>query len=157
MTDIPTTEKTFVLLKPDAVRRGISGEILERFEKRGLKIIAMKMVTVGKDQASKHYKEHKKKPFFDEIVGFITSGPIVAIVVEGKNSITAVRKIVGSTNPEQALPGTIRGDFAHTLAHGGKNLIHASANKEDAEIEIDLWFDIAEINTYSRNDEGDVL
>ena len=87
MTEIPTTEKTFVILKPDAVRRGLTGEIIERFEKRGLKIVGMKMLTIEKNHAGKHYAEHKEKPFFDELVGFITSGPVVAIVIEGKSAI----------------------------------------------------------------------
>jgi nucleoside-diphosphate kinase len=157
MNSIPMTEKTLVLLKPDAVRRGLTGEIISRFEKKGLKIVSMKMVMIQKDKADKHYEEHKGKDFFDEMIGFITSGPVVAMVIEGINSIKIVRKIVGSTNPEEAIPGTIRGDFAHNLPHGGKNLVHASANEEAAEREIELWFGPDDIVTYTRNDEYDVF
>ncbi len=157
MSEIISPEKTFVLLKPDAVRRGLMGEIIERFEKRGLKIVGMKMIFIEKEHAKRHYKEHEGKPFFDELVGFITSGPVVAMVIEGVNAIKVVRKIVGSTNPLDAMPGTIRGDFAHNLPAGGKNLIHASANEQDAEREIELWFSPDEINTYSRDDEVDTF
>ena len=157
MTAIPVTEKTFVMIKPGGVRRGLIGEVIKRFEQRGLKIVAMNMKWINKEHARKHYVEHKEKDFFDEIIESITSGPVVAMVIEGVNAVKGVRKIVGSTNPEDAAPGTIRGDFAHALVWGGKNIIHASANKEDAENEIELWFSPNDINTYSRDDEKDVF
>lgn len=157
MSEIPTTENTFVMVKPDGVRRGIVGEIIKRLEQRGLKIIAMNMEWIEKTKASKHYREHREKEFFDELIQGIVSGPVVAMVVEGIEAIAVVRKIVGSTNPKEALPGTIRGDFGHTLPKGGKNMIHASANKQDAEREIELWFSPDDIHSYSRDEETDVF
>ncbi len=143
-------ERTLVILKPDTIQRGIVGEILSRFEKKGFKIIGLKMMQVNRDVAEKHYIEHKDKPFYDELVEFITSGPIIVFVVEGKNAIKNVRKLVGATNPEEALPGTIRHDYG---LHIGKNIIHASDSKESAEREIDLFFNIDELVEYKRIDE----
>lgn len=157
MNEIPPLQKTLVVIKPDGVRRGLIGEIISRFEKRGLKIVGMKMTRVQRDMAEKHYEAHKGKEFYIGLIEFITSGPVVAMVVEGVNAVRVVRKIVGSTNPEEAAPGTIRGDFAHTLPHGGKNLIHASGNEEEAEKEIELWFSPDEIHSYTRADEGEVI
>lgn len=157
MNRVISTENTFVMIKPDGVRRGLIGDIIKRIEQRGLKIIAMDMKWVEKTHAGKHYKEHKKKDFFDEIVEGIVSGPVVAMVVEGIDAIAVMRKIVGSTNPKQAMPGTIRGDFAHTLPTGGKNIIHASSDAKDAEREIELWFGPDDIHSYSRDEEMDVF
>ncbi len=143
-------ERTLVILKPDTIQRGIVGEILSRFEKKGFKIIGLKMMQVNREVAEKHYIEHKDKPFYEELVEFITSGPIIVFVVEGKNAIKNVRKLVGATNPEEALPGTIRHDYG---LHIGKNIIHASDSKESAEREIDLFFNIDELVEYKRIDE----
>jgi len=149
-------EKTLVLLKPDAVQRGLVGEIIKRFEQRGLKIIGMKMVWLNREFTEKHYAEHVKKPFFKELASFIEEGPLIAFVIEGVQAISAVRKIVGATKPEEALPGTIRGDYAHYLVRG-QNLVHASANDKDAEKEIKLWFKPEEMHTYPRDDEKHTL
>ncbi|NPA38355.1 MAG: nucleoside-diphosphate kinase [Candidatus Nanohaloarchaeota archaeon] len=143
-------ERTLVILKPDAIQRGIVGEILSRFEKRGFKIIGLKMMQVSRELAEKHYLEHQGKPFYDELVEFITAGPVVVFVVEGNNAISNVRKMVGATNPEEAAPGTIRHDYG---LHIGKNIIHASDSRESAEREIDLFFNIDELVDYKRIDE----
>ncbi len=143
-------ERTLVILKPDAIQRGIVGEILTRFEKRGFKVVGLKMMQVPRELAEKHYLEHKDKPFYDELVEFITAGPVVVFVVEGKNAIANVRNMVGVTNPEEAFPGTIRHDYG---LHIGKNIIHASDSKESAEREIDLFFNIDELINYKRIDE----
>jgi nucleoside-diphosphate kinase len=153
-------QKTFVAVKPDGVQRGLVGEIIKRFEKAGLKIIGLKMVWVNKEFAEEHYKEHKNKPFFEGLVNFIQEGPVVAMVIEGVGAISAVRKIVGGTEPAGAAPGTIRGDFAHVSYDYAdkkkitiKNIIHASANAEDAEKEIKLWFKDDDVHTYKRVEE----
>lgn len=147
---VENKERTLVILKPDAIQRGIVGEIISKFEKKGFKIVGLKMIQVDKNLAEKHYIEHKGKPFYDELVEFITSGPVVVFVVEGRNAISNVRKMVGATNPEEALPGTIRHDYG---LHIGKNIIHASDSKESAEREIDLFFNIDELVDYKRIDE----
>jgi nucleoside-diphosphate kinase len=149
-------ERTFVMVKPDGVQRAIVGEIISRFEKAGLKISAMRMHWVDKSLSKKHYAEHIDKPFYPEMEKFITEGPVVAIVLEGRGAITAVRKMIGTTKPEEAAPGTIRGDYAHALGDS-RNLIHASANTEDAQREISLWFSDSEIHSYRRSDEIQVL
>ncbi len=153
-------ERTFVAIKPDGVKRGLVGRIIQRFEDAGLKIVAMKMVWVDKDLAERHYEAHKGKSFFGPLVDFITEGPVVAMVLEGVNAIKVVRKIVGPTNPMEAPPGTIRGDFSHvSLDYADKsgratpNIIHASGNAEEAEKEIYLWFNENEIHSYKRLDE----
>jgi nucleoside-diphosphate kinase len=138
------------MLKPDAVQRGLIGEIISRFEKKGLKIVAMKMLKVDKALAEEHYAEHREKPFFQSLVDYITSGPVVAMVVEGKNAIKIVRTLVGATNPAEALPGTIRGDYGLEV---GRNVIHASDSPESAEREISLFFKPDEILEYKRIDE----
>ena len=149
-------QRTLVLIKPDGVKRALMGEIIKRFEQRGFKIVGMKMVWIDDEFASTHYAEHVGKSFFDELLTFITSSPVLAFVVEGVNAIKGVRKIVGATNPEDSVPGTIRGDFAHSLVEG-QNLIHASANVDDASKEIKLWFKPEELHSYSRSDEKHVL
>jgi len=148
-------QRTLVLLKPDAVKRGIMGEIISRFEKAGLKIVAMKMVWVDRKLAKKHYKEHVKKDFYPGLETFITSGPVVAMVIEGVDAVEVVRKMVGGTEPRSALPGTIRGDYAHIskewASKKGKaipNLIHASDSLENAKREISIWFKPKEIHSY---------
>jgi nucleoside-diphosphate kinase len=146
-------QRTLVLIKPDGVQRGLVGEVVKRFEQRGLKIVGLKLVWVDQKFAEKHYEEHTGKPFFKELTSFLIEGPVVALVVEGKQCINYVRKIVGSTRPENAQPGTIRGDYAHNLPPGGRNLIHASANARDAKKEIKLWFKNEEIFDYARSDE----
>ncbi len=144
-------ERTFVMIKPDAVQRGLIGEIISRLERKGLKIVAMKMLSVSKELAEKHYAEHREKPFFESLVSYITSAPVVAIVVEGKNAVKVVRTLVGATNPQEAQPGTIRGDFGMDI---GRNVIHASDSLESAEREISLFFKPEEIVEYRRIDEG---
>ena len=148
-------EKTLVLIKPDGVQRGISGEIIQRFEKVGLKIVALKMIHVDKEFARSHYEEHVDKKFYPGLESLITMGPVIAIVLEGIGSIELVRKMVGATEPKSAAPGTIRGDYAH-VSYGYaddkgisiKNVIHASANKSDADKEVKLWFEDSEIYDY---------
>ena len=157
-------EKSLVIIKPDGVERGLIGEIIKRFENAGLKIIGMKMSWIDKKFAEEHYKSHKTKPFFNELVEFITEGPVVAFVVEGVHAIDNVRRLVGSTSPHEAAPGTIRGDFAHmsmTYASkqglGGKNVIHASGTKKEADEEIKLWFKKEELHSYTTVHEKHVF
>jgi nucleoside-diphosphate kinase len=130
-------ERTLVLIKPDAVGRGLAGRILDRFEQRGLVIRGAKLVRVDRDLAGKHYAEHAEKPFFGELVDFITSAPTLALVLEGEGAIATVRTTMGVTNPANAAPGTIRGDFALSMPD---NLVHGSDSPESAEREIALWF-----------------
>ena len=131
-------ERTLVLIKPDAVRRGLAGEILRRFELRGLEIREARLLTVDRELAGEHYAEHAEKPFFAELVEFITSGPTFALVLEGEGAITTVRTTMGATNPADAGPGTIRGDLALSMPD---NLVHGSDSAESAAREISLWFD----------------
>lgn len=138
-------QQTLVLLKPDAVERKLVGEIISRLEKRGLKIAAMKMLWVDEALAKRHYAIHEGKSFFDELVEFITSGPIVAAVFEGKDVVTEVRSVMGATDPADAAPGTIRADLAQDIGH---NLIHGSDSEETAGKEIKLFFSKAEILDY---------
>ncbi|OEF98706.1 nucleoside-diphosphate kinase [Desulfuribacillus alkaliarsenatis] len=138
-------EKTFVMVKPDGVQRGVVGEIVNRFEKKGYKIVAAKMMQVSKDLAEEHYGQHKERPFFGELVDFITSSPVFAMVLEGENVISSARVMMGATNPADAAPGTIRGDFAVSI---GMNIIHGSDSPESAEREIGLWFDKSELTDY---------
>ena len=130
-------ERTLVLIKPDAVQRGLVGRILDRFEQRGLTIRAAKLVTVDRQLAEQHYAEHREKPFFGELVEFITSAPAMALVLEGEGAIPVVRTTMGATNPANAAPGTIRGDFALSMPD---NLVHGSDSPESAEREVSLWF-----------------
>ncbi len=143
-------ERTFVMVKPDGVQRGIAGQVVLRLEAKGLKLVAAKLMTVDKGLAAKHYAEHAGKPFYEGLVGFITSGPVLAMVWEGDDSISVVRTLVGKTNPREAGPGTIRGDFGMTT---GKNIIHASDSEASAEREIGLFFSKKEIQEYKRIDE----
>jgi nucleoside-diphosphate kinase len=131
-------ERTLALIKPDAVRRGLAGEILRRFEQRGLEVRDAKLITVDRALAEQHYAEHAEKPFFGELVEFITSGPTMALVLEGEGAIATVRTTMGATNPADAGPGTIRGDLALSMPD---NLVHGSDSPESAAREIALWFD----------------
>ena len=130
-------EETLVLIKPDGVKRHICGEILTRYERKGLQIKAMKLLQAPNELAEEHYAEHKDKPFFGELVDFITSGPVLAFVLTGKNAVTSVRNINGATNPIDATPGSIRGDYALTM---DSNVVHASDSVDSAAREIHLWF-----------------
>jgi nucleoside-diphosphate kinase len=157
-------EQTLVLVKPDGVARGLSGEIIKRFEQRGLKIIALKMVKVQEDHSKKHYAEHLDKEFYKSLEEYITSGPVVAMIIEGVAAVENVRKLCGTTESKTALPGTIRGDFTHmsyAYADGKgiplRNIIHASGNKEDAEKEIALWFALNEISDYKRTSDTHIF
>ena len=140
-------EKTLVLLKPDAVQRGLCGEIIGRLERTGLKIVGMKLMQVSDELANRHYGEHVGKPFFDGLVGFITSGPIVAMAFEGNNAVSIVRKTMGATNPADSPPGSIRGDFGVDI---GRNLVHGSDSPESAARELSLFFSEDELLSYGR-------
>lgn len=130
-------ERTFIILKPDAVQRGLVGEIIARFERRGLKIVGMKFLQVSDALAREHYAVHAERPFFKGLISYITSSPVVAMVVEGTNAIAVVRNTVGATKPAEATPGSIRADFGLEI---GRNLVHASDGPETAATEIALWF-----------------
>lgn len=130
-------DKTFLMVKPDGVERQLIGEIVSRFEKKGLQLVGAKLMSIPKEVAETHYGEHKEKPFFGELVDFITSGPVFAMVWQGEQVVDVTRQIIGKTNPKEALPGTIRGDYGLTV---GKNIIHGSDSPESAEREINLFF-----------------
>ena len=140
-------ERTLVLVKPDGVQRGLAGEIISRLERTGLQIIGMKLMLISEDLAGRHYAEHSEKPFYSGLVSFITSSPVVALVLKGPSAISTTRKIMGVTNPVDAAPGTIRGDLGVDM---GRNLIHGSANAEDAAREVALFFDDSELVEYDR-------
>ena len=148
------TERTLVLVKPDGVQRLLVGRILARYEERGLKLVGLKLMTVDRDLAERHYAIHREKPFFGSLVDFITSAPLVAAVLEGPNAIAIVRAMNGATRPNEAAPGTIRGDFALETA---QNLVHASDSPENAADEIALWFAPAELLAYDREIDRWVL
>ena len=131
------TERTLVLVKPDGVRRGLAGEVIRRLEQKGLTLVAMELRTLDRATAEEHYGEHKERPFFGELVEFITGGPLVALVVEGPNAVSGVRRIMGVTNPTEATPGSIRGDYALEI---GQNLVHGSDSPESATREIGIFF-----------------
>ncbi len=141
-------EKTFVMLKPDALQRGLSGEIIGRLEKRGLKPVAMKMMSISREMAEEHYEEHKDKPLFGELVNFITSAPVIAMVWEGQGAVQLVRNMMGKTDPREALPGTIRGDYGIFM---GNNIIHGSDSLQSAAREIALFFNENELISYKRD------
>ena len=130
-------ERTLILVKPDAFSRGLTGEILARFERKGLRIVAMKHMTTSEDLAKEHYAEHSERPFFGELVDFITGGPLVALVLEGHEAVKAARQLIGATNPIEAAPGSIRADFGLEVQ---TNLVHGSDSPESAQREIGLWF-----------------
>lgn len=129
--------KTLVLVKPDGVKKHICGEVISRFERKGLEVEAIKMIQVPEELAKKHYAEHEGKGFFKDLIAFITSGPVLAMVIKGENAVAAVRQINGATDPLKAVPGSIRGDFATSI---DENVVHASDAPETAEREIGLWF-----------------
>jgi nucleoside-diphosphate kinase len=131
------TERTLILAKPDAYARGLSGEILARLERKGLHPVALRVMTVTRELAERHYAEHAERPFFGELVAFITSGPLVAMVLEGESAVSAARQLIGATNPLEAAPGSIRGDFATKT---GENLVHGSDGPESAVREISIFF-----------------
>ncbi len=143
-------ERTFVILKPDAVQRGLVGEIIARFEKRGLKIVALKFIQVSDELARQHYAVHAQRPFFAGLISYITSSPVVALVLEGTNAIAVVRNTVGATKPAEAAPGTIRADFGLEI---GRNLVHASDAPETAVSEVALWFG-TDIPTWGRANDA---
>lgn len=155
-----TIERTFIAFKPDAVQRGLVGEILHRFERAGLRIAAVKMVQASNELLEEHYSEHVDKDFYESLASFMREGPVIAAVLEGVEAVAVVRKLVGATEPFEAAPGTIRGDYTHvsyehadTQEKAVKNVIHASGNGEEAEKEIGLWFTEDEIHDYERVDE----
>ena len=163
-----TLQQTLVLIKPDGVARGLTGEVIKRLEQRGLKIIALKLIKIENDLAKKHYTENIEKKYNKKVrnnlLDFITSGPVIAMIIQGVSAIENVRKLVGATESKSALPGTIRGDFSHISYSYAeekgltiKNIIHASANEEDAKNEIEIWFSIDEIFVYRRTDDEHVL
>lgn len=140
-----SVQRTLVLCKPDAVQRGLVGRIISRFEEKGLKIVGLKMLAVEEALARQHYQEHTEKPFFSELVSFITSSPIVAMAIEGENAVEGVRGLMGVTNPKDAAPGTIRGDFGRSLT---KNLVHGSDSLAAAKRELALFFSAEELLSY---------
>ncbi|SET90172.1 nucleoside-diphosphate kinase [Salinibacillus kushneri] len=143
-------EKTFLMIKPDGVQRNLIGEIVTRFEKKGFQLSGAKLMNISNEKAEKHYGEHKDKPFFGELVDFITSGPVFAMVWEGENVIATARQMMGKTNPQEAAPGTIRGDYGLTV---GKNIIHGSDSPESAEREIQLFFENDEILSFTKDNQ----
>lgn len=143
-------ERTFAMVKPDGVQRGLIGEVIGRFEKKGIKIAALKLMQITPELAENHYAEHRGKPFFADLVSFITSGPVVAMVLEGENVIAVVRTMMGVTNPNDSAPGTIRGDYGMTI---DKNIIHGSDSPESAVREIVAFFTENEIVAYSKAEE----
>lgn len=144
-------ERTFVMIKPDAVQRGLVGDIISRFERKGIKLVAMKLASVNRELAEKHYGIHKGKPFFESTVKYITSSPVVAMILEGNNAIDMVRSMMGATDPQKADMGTIRGDLGQFI---GRNIVHGSDGPDTAEFEMNLWFKPEEIVNYARIDEG---
>ena len=142
-----STERTLVIIKPDAVQRGLIGEITARFERRGLKIAAMRMETVSRETAEKHYGEHKGKGFYEDLVSYITSSPSVLMVLEGPEAIAITRNTMGATKPAEAAPGTIRADFGLMI---GRNLVHGSDSAESAEREVDIFFGDGGVIDYDR-------
>ncbi len=147
-------EKTLVIIKPDGVQRGLAGPILTRFETRGLRIAAMKFMQIDRALAERHYDVHKGKFFYEDLVNYITSGPVLVMVLEGPEAIKVIRAMIGATRPHEAAPGTIRGDFALT---GLRNLVHASDSPDTAKAEIDLYFKSDEIVSYTRDADRWIL
>ncbi len=144
-----TQERTFIAIKPDGVQRGLVAAIIGKFENKGFKLVALKQTIPSKEIAQKHYGVHKDRPFYSDLVDFISSGPVVAMVWEGTGVISNARKLIGSTNPLESEPGTIRGDFAINI---GRNIVHGSDGKDTADFEINLWFDKSEINDWNLSD-----
>lgn len=144
-------QKSFIMVKPDGVQRGLIGEVVQRLENKGFKLVGAKLMNIPTELAETHYGEHKERPFFGELVDFITSGPVFAMVWEGENVISTSRLMIGETNPAEANPGSIRGDFAVTVA---KNIIHGSDSPESAEREINLFFNESELTSYDKQDDA---
>lgn len=140
-----------MMVKPDGVQRGLVGEVVSRIEDRGLRIVAMKMMQLDRKTAENHYAEHEGKDFYEPLLDYITSGPVVTMAIEGMSAISLVRKMVGETDPQDADPGTIRGDFALDI---GRNIVHAADSPESAERELDIFFDPSEFQEYERVEEG---
>ena len=143
-------ERTLVLVKPDGVQRALVGTIVGRLEATGMKIVGMKLMHVSEDLAARHYAEHEGKPFYERLVSYITSAPVVALCLEGPDAISTTRKLMGTTNPSEAAPGTIRGDFGVEIS---RNLVHGSANSDDAEREVSLFFSDQELVDYARSND----
>lgn len=143
-------ETTFLMVKPDGVQRGLIGKIVSKLEEKGLRIVAMKMRCIDEATASEHYAEHEGKDFYKPLLNYITSGPVVAMAIRGDSAISVVRKMVGKTDPKEALPGTIRGDYGIEI---GRNIVHAADSKESAERELDIFFDEKDYLDYSRVEE----
>jgi nucleoside-diphosphate kinase len=143
--------RTFAMVKPDGVQRGLVGEVVARFERRGLKLVAMKLLRIPRELAERHYGEHKGKPFYEPLVEFITCGPVVAMVLEGENAVQAVRDMMGKTDPQKSAPGTIRADLGMSMS---RNVIHGSDSEGSAEREIGLFFRPDELVAYARIDEA---
>ncbi|GAA0360620.1 nucleoside-diphosphate kinase [Bacillus horti] len=141
-------EKTFLMVKPDGVQRNLIGEIVQRFEKKGYQLVGAKLMHISKELAEEHYGEHKERPFFGELVSFITSGPVFAMVWQGDNVIKVAREMMGKTNPVDAAPGTIRGDYSVQV---GMNIIHGSDSPESAEREVNLFFNESELVSYAKD------
>ena len=146
--------KTLALVKPDGVQRGLSGEIISRIEKKGLKIVGMKMIRMDGELAKLHYADHVEKPFFPTLMDFITSGPIIALALEGPNCVQALRNLMGSTNPNEATPGSIRGDLGLSV---GNNLIHGADSDESAKRELGIFFNENELFKYERSIDGWII
>lgn len=144
-------ERTLILVKPDGVQRGLIGDVITRFERRGLKLVAMKFIRMSQELAAQHYQEHQGKPFYPGLISYITSGPVVAMVWEGKLAIEVARTTMGGTRPAEAAPGTIRGDFALEV---GRNIVHGSANAGDAAREVSLFFPGDEIVEWARANDA---
>ena len=140
-------ERTYLMVKPDGVQRGLCGEIVSRFEKKGLKLVAMKLMVIPKEVAENHYGEHKGKPFFSSLISYITSGPVLAMVWEGEDAVSVCRNMMGKTNPKESAPGTIRGDYGMQV---GMNIIHGSDSVESAEREISIFFRPEELVSYDK-------
>ena len=140
-------ERTYLMIKPDGVQRGICGEIVSRFEKKGLKLVAMKLMVIPKEVAENHYGEHKERPFFPSLINYITSGPVLAMVWEGESAVSVSRNMMGKTNPKESAPGTIRGDYGMQT---GMNIIHGSDSVESAEREISIFFRPEELVSYEK-------
>ena len=138
-------ERTFLMIKPDAVQRNLIGEIISRIERKGLKLVGAKLMTVPQSLAEEHYAEHVERPFYGKLISFITSAPVFAMVVEGEDAVDVSRHIIGKTNPSEATPGSIRGDLGLTV---GRNVIHGSDSVESAQREINLWFKEEELSSY---------
>ncbi|MEM8738602.1 MAG: nucleoside-diphosphate kinase [Planctomycetota bacterium] len=140
-------ETTLIFLKPDAVQRGLMGRIVQRFEAKGLTFVGMKLMSVSRELAEKHYAEHAGKPFYDGLIGFVTSSPVLVLAIRGVNAVSVCRTLIGATNGQKAAPGTIRGDFGMS---GGYNMVHGSDSPESAERELALWFEPEELVTLDK-------